>query len=179
MVTKNEGGGEEHSSSDSVCNCGYRRLFAIWTCPFSEKTHYFCFQCYSFIIGIVSTNRQSGSNVPPLGLFKMLTSLDHFTPSIRHAYSRYEHSQRQYIGADVFISWIGKADQICRMNVQTFDISRIFGGSPGITYWRSYSWEEHFVPLCLFVKTSPVNFPVASGNGNIIFYTKMTCSNCK
>ncbi len=41
------------------------------------------------------------------------------------------------------------------------------GGSPGITYWRSYSWEEHFVPLCLFIKTSPVNLPVASGNGNM------------
>ena len=99
----------------------------------------------------------------------MLTSLEHFTPSIRHAYSRYEHSQRQYIGADVFISWTGKTDQICRMNVQTIEILRIFGGSPGIACWRSYSWEEHFVPLCLFVETSPVNLPVASGNGNIFF----------
>ncbi len=31
---------------------------------------------------------------PPLRLFKMLTCFDHFTPSIRFTYSRYEHSQR-------------------------------------------------------------------------------------
>jgi hypothetical protein len=30
--------------------------------------------------------------------------------------------QRQYIGADVFISWIGEADQICRMNFRTFGV---------------------------------------------------------
>jgi hypothetical protein len=46
-----------------------------------------------------------------------------------------------------------------------------FEGSPGITHWRSYSSEEHFASLCLFVKTSPVNLPVTSGNGNK-FFTK-------
>ena len=60
-----------------------------------------------------------------------------------------------------------------------WEFADFLGGSPGITYWRSYSWEEHFVPLCLFVKISPVNLPVASGNGNMFFYTKMTRSNRK
>ncbi len=34
-------------------------------------------------------------------------------------------------------------------------------------------------PLQLFVMTSPINKAVATGKGNIFFYTKMTCSNCK
>jgi hypothetical protein len=54
-----------------------------------------------------------------------------------------------------------------------WEFADFLGGSPGITYWRSYSWEEHFVPLCLFVKTSPVYLPVASGNGNMFFTQKL------
>jgi hypothetical protein len=36
--------------------------------------------------------------------FRRFDVFDHFTPSTRFAYLRYEHSQRQYIGADLFIS---------------------------------------------------------------------------
>jgi hypothetical protein len=80
MVTKNEGGEEEHSNSGSVCHCGDRGLFAVWTCRFSAKLNISVSGCYSFIsIGNVSTKRWSAAN-----FFFFL-----------------------YIGADVFISWIG------------------------------------------------------------------------
>ncbi len=53
-------------------------------------------------------------------------------------------------------------------NSNNRESANFLGGSPDITYWRSYSWVEHFVPLCLFVKT----LPVASGNGNMFFTQK-------
>ncbi len=71
-----------------------------------------------------------------------------------------------------FISWIGKADQNLQGEYSNnWDFADFLRGSPGITYWRSYSWEKHFVLLCLFVKTSPINLSVASGN-IIMFFTQ-------
>jgi hypothetical protein len=55
-------------------------------------------------IDIIITDIIGGTNFTPLRLSKMLPKFDHFAPSIRHAYSRYEYSQRQYIGADIFKS---------------------------------------------------------------------------
>jgi hypothetical protein len=51
-----------------------------------------------------NTDIIGGTNFTQLRPFKMLSHFDQFTPSIRHAYSRYEPSQRQYIGAGIFIS---------------------------------------------------------------------------
>ncbi len=45
-------------------------------------------------IDIIITDIIGGTNFTPLRLSKMLLNFDHFTPSIRHAYSRYEYSQR-------------------------------------------------------------------------------------
>ena len=45
-------------------------------------------------IDIIITDIIGGTNFTPLRLSKMLPHFDHFTPSIRHAYSRYEYSQR-------------------------------------------------------------------------------------
>jgi hypothetical protein len=45
-------------------------------------------------IDIIITDIICGTNFTPLRLSKMLPHFDHFTPSIRHAYSRYEYSQR-------------------------------------------------------------------------------------
>jgi len=62
---------------------------------------------------MVASDIIGGTNFTPLRLFKMSSHLDHFTPSIRHAYSRIFTAplvvaeitrQRQYIGADVFLS---------------------------------------------------------------------------
>jgi hypothetical protein len=39
--------------------------------------------------------------------------------------------QRQYIGAEIFMSLIGMADQICRMNIRTL------GALHGIAYLKS------------------------------------------
>jgi hypothetical protein len=69
-------------------------------------------------IDIIITDIIGGTNFTPLRLSKMLSNFDNFAPSIRHAYSRYEYSQRQNIGAYVFISGIGVADRICRMNIR-------------------------------------------------------------
>jgi hypothetical protein len=49
MVTKNERGCEENSSSDSDWHCGDRGLFAIGTCCFSVKLISSVSGCYSFI----------------------------------------------------------------------------------------------------------------------------------
>jgi hypothetical protein len=46
-------------------------------------------------VNMVASDNIGGTNFTPPRLFKMLTHFGHFTPSIRHAYSRYEHSQRQ------------------------------------------------------------------------------------
>ncbi len=58
--------------------------------------------------------------------------------------------QRQYIGADVFISWIGEADQICRLNFLNIwglhDIAYLKNQFDAPKYLRSYNWEEHFYP---------------------------------
>jgi hypothetical protein len=42
----------------------------------------------------IITDIIGGTNFTPLRLSKMLPHFDHFTPSICHAYSRYEYSQR-------------------------------------------------------------------------------------
>jgi hypothetical protein len=42
----------------------------------------------------IITVMMGGTNFTPLRLSKILPHFDHFTPSIRHAYSRYEYSQR-------------------------------------------------------------------------------------
>ena len=58
--------------------------------------------------------------------------------------------QRQYIGADVFISRIGEADQICRLNFLNIwglhDIAYLKSQLDAPIYWRSYNCEEHFYP---------------------------------
>jgi hypothetical protein len=58
--------------------------------------------------------------------------------------------QRQYIGADVFISRIGEADQICRMNFSNIwglhGIAYLKSKLDAPIYWRSYSCEELFYP---------------------------------
>ncbi len=58
--------------------------------------------------------------------------------------------QRQYIGADVFISWIGEADQFCKMNFSNIlvlhGIAYLKSQLDAPIYWRSYSCGEHFYP---------------------------------
>jgi hypothetical protein len=71
---------------------------------------YLQFECAFFVLKIsfrfrlrckfCNANRRCENNVT----FPQLQRYDHFTPLTRFAYSRYEHSQRQYIGADVFLS---------------------------------------------------------------------------
>ncbi len=128
-------------------------------------------------IGIVSTNRQCGLNFPPLPLFKMLTCFDHFTPSISFFVLAEIIHQRQYIGVDVFISWIGEADQICGMNFSNIrglhGIAYLKSQLDAPIYWRRYNCEEHFSPLCLFLQTSPNNLAVASENANKFFTQKL------
>jgi hypothetical protein len=88
--------------------------------------------------------------------------------------------QRQYIGADVFISWIGVADRICRMNTQ-FTWHRLIKKSINCanTIGAVITEMNIFTPLRLFVETMPVYEAVASGNGNIEFYIETACSNLK
>jgi hypothetical protein len=62
----------------------------------------------------------------------VLTFFDHFTPSIRFAYSRCDKANG--IGGNNMSATLGKADQIFRMNTRTIETLRIFWGSPRVTY---------------------------------------------
>ncbi len=59
-------------------------------------------------------------------------------------------SALQYIGADVFISWIGEVDQICRMNFSNIwglhGIAYLKSQLDAPIYCRSYNCEEQFYP---------------------------------
>ncbi len=100
--------------------------------------------------------------------------------SIRFAYSRYEDSQRQYIGADIFISWIGVADRIYRMTIR-LTWHRLFKKwiSSANTIGAVIKERSILTPLPLFVETIPIQKAVTSGDGNIEFYRETTCSNLK
>ncbi len=111
-----------------------------------------------------------------------MTFLDNFTPSIRFAYSRCEHSQSQMVFAErtgmrqkarriKFAGWI----------LNNWDFADFFLGSPDITYsksqlaaqlyWWSYSWEEHFVPALLICEGSAYIYEaVASGKVNTFLH---------
>ncbi len=71
-VDSNEklGGWEEDSNSASVWHCGDRGLFAIWTCNFCVKILFPFPLATTLLLGIVSTNRQSGDKM----LFLALTA---------------------------------------------------------------------------------------------------------
>jgi hypothetical protein len=55
------------------------------------------------------------------------------------------------------------------MNIQTTENWRIFWGVHLELPIGGVIAERKFVPLCLFVNTSPVNLAVANGNGNMYF----------
>ncbi len=84
--------------------------------------------------------------------------------------------QRQYIGADAFISWIGEADQICRMNFSNIwglhGIAYLKSQLDAPIYWAVITVRNIFTRLCIFVQTSPNNLAVASRNGNRFFTQK-------
>jgi hypothetical protein len=88
--------------------------------------------------------------------------------------------QRQYIGADIFISWIGVADRICRMTIR-FTLHRLFKkliistNTIGAVIRDSYN----LTPLRLIVMTMPIQKAVTSGNGNNEFYRETARSNRK
>ena len=53
------------------------------------------------------------------------------------------------------------------MNIQTIEISRIFYGvHMALPIGGVITERKIFTPLCLFIQTSPIDFAVASGNGN-------------
>ncbi len=97
----------------------------------------------------------------------VLSFFDHFTPSTPFAYSRCEHSHWQ----NQFISWIGKADQICRTNIQTNEILRIFFGGGG-----GFTWHHLRGTFC---PTLPINqdfdsyFNCSKRRRKQGFYTKL------
>jgi hypothetical protein len=62
------GGREEDSNSASVWHCGDRGLFAIWTSNFCVKILFPFPLATALLIGIVSTNRQSGDKMLFLAL---------------------------------------------------------------------------------------------------------------
>ncbi len=132
------------SNSALLWHCGDRGLFSIWTCWFSVKLLISVSACNSDVLSFLT--------IGPLCLFKMWT----FTKPL-------------LLAELYFISWIGEADQICRINIQTNENLSIFAGG--------FSWHsllaEHFVPLCLLVKMSPVNWAVVSVNGNMYFKQKL------
>ncbi len=68
-----------------------------------------------------------------------------------------------------YLSSIGEADQICRMN---------FSPIWKVNWMRQYSSaviavRNIFTPLCLFIQTSPNNLAVAYGNRNRFFTQKL------
>ncbi len=79
--------------------------------------------------------------------------------------------QRQYIGADIFISWIGVADRICRMTIR-LTWHRLFKKliSSANTIGAVIKARIILTPLPLFVQTMPIQKALTSGNGNIDFY---------
>jgi hypothetical protein len=94
----------------------------------------------------------------------------------------FSFSKANSIGVNKTPPPIGSADQICRMNFQPIVVFEDFlGGSTSITYSKSQldapiyciggatAKSNILCPLCLFVKTSPFNLAVASGNGNRVF----------
>jgi hypothetical protein len=44
-------------------------------------------------------------------------------------------------------------------------------------YWLIEKFFQKFATLCLFVRTSPINFAGMGGNGNKEFYREKTRSN--
>ncbi len=70
MVTKNEKGQEESSYSAIVWHYGDRRLYEIWTCSFCVKNLFPFPLATALLIGIISSNRQSGDKM----LFLALTA---------------------------------------------------------------------------------------------------------
>jgi hypothetical protein len=62
--------------------------------------------------------------------------------------------KRQYIGAEVIISWIGEADQNCRVNFSNIwglhGIAVLKSQLDAPIYWRSYSCYEDFYPSLPF-----------------------------
>ncbi len=106
------------------------RVIPVWTYRFSVQLIISVSGCYSFI------NRHCLDKFWPKGW-------DQFPLHIQDMNIYNANS----IGADVFNSWIGEAEKICRINIQTTaEFADFLGSSPGITYWRSYNWEEHFDP---------------------------------
>ncbi len=152
MVTKNKGGQEGDSKSAPLWHCGDRGPIQIWTCRFSVHNLFPLPLATAQIIGNVSTNRRSAAN-----FFTFL-----------------------YIGADVFISWIGVADRICRMNIR-FTCHRLIKKLIicANTIGAVITERNILTPIRLFVVTMPIQKAVASGNGNIEFYIESTRSNQK
>ncbi len=106
----------------------------------------------AFWIGIVMTNRRSAAN-----FFTFLK-----------------------IGADIFISWIGVAERICRM-IFPFTLHRLIKKLiiSANNIGAVITDRNILTPLRLFVVTMPIQKAVASGNGNIEFYRETTRSNLK
>ncbi len=143
MVTKNKVGWVASGRRALLYDCGDRGVFAFWTCRFPLKNLFPFPLVTALIVGIVSTNRQSGDNVVLSSCSAtMLAHLIYFLNKrrdvnlpknlqkklVRLTYLRCKLWFCQYIGADVFFppklivsvsftSWIGKADrrgEICR-----------------------------------------------------------------
>ncbi len=150
MVTKNEVGRKGASNSALVWHCGDRGLFSIWTCWFPVKLFISVSACYSDVLSF-------------LWWFFPISFL-------RSALPIQDVNIHKAIGIGGTIVYFLRRNRFAGWILRIFGY---FGGSPGITYWRSYSWEAHFVPLCLFVKTSPVNLAVVSENGNMYFEQKL------
>ncbi len=79
-----------------------------------------------------------------------------------------------------FISWIGEADQICRMTIR-FTLDRLFKMLivSANTIGAVIRDRNNLTPLRQIVMTMPIQKAVTSGNGNIAFYRESTHSNCK
>ncbi len=129
------GGREGDSKSASVWHCGDWRLFAIWTCS-SPVNNLFPFPLATAkSIGDVWMNRQSG--VKMLLLVVTCNCI--------------------YIGEDIFISWIGVADRICRMTIR-FTLYRLIKKSINCanTIGAVRTERNILTPLRLFVVTMPI-----------------------
>ncbi len=88
--------------------------------------------------------------------------------------------QRQYIGADIFISWIGVADRIFRMT-KRFTLHRLIKKTivRANTIGAVIRDRYNLTPLHLIVMTMPIQKAVTSGNGNNEFYRETARSNRK
>jgi len=91
----------------SAQSSGFAIYLLIYVRPTSDKNALKQYTWQS--VNMTTSDIIGGTNFTPLDLFKMLTHFGHFTPSIRHAYSRYEHSQRQkywrkgYVSANILV----------------------------------------------------------------------------